>query len=310
MTTKTTPLIFFGNERLATGVTTQTPTLRALIENGYNVVAVVSNYVAGQSRNARELEIAKIANKHGIPLHLPTKLDPDFISLLRTYNASAAVLVAYGKIIPQSVIDMFPSGIINIHPSLLPLHRGPTPIESIILSGEEKTGVSLMKLAKEMDAGPVYGQSELKLTTDETKQELADKLTEIGRSMLIELLPGVLDGSIVALPQDESRATYDKMISKADGLIDWDKSAVQIEREVRAYLNWPKSQTRVGDKDVIITKVSILREEKSGSDPGHFNLDKTTKTITVNTGDGALLIERLKPAGKREMSAEEFLAGY
>ena len=301
-------LIFFGNERLATGVSTTAPTLLALVENGYDVPVVVTNFTAGKSRNARQLEIQSVAEDCGIEVLFPDK-PKDIIEKLRSIYADVAVLVAYGKIVPQSIIDLFPRGIINIHPSLLPLHRGPTPIESVILSGESKTGVSIMQLAKEMDAGPVYAQSELELSGNESKQELADTLLEIGKSMIIDLLPGIIDGSVVALPQNNQHATYDGLISKQDGKIDWNKPAEQIEQEIRAYQSWPGSRTEIAGKDVIVTKASFETDDNSKLKPGEIKLDKASGMILVDTGDGAIRIERLKPAGKREMSAAEFLAG-
>jgi len=297
-------IVFFGNERLATGVQTSTPTLRALISAGYDIVAVVSNFEPGQSRSARGLEIKEVADENNIPLLLPSKLSA-IKDQLREYDAQLGVLVAYGKIVPQSIIDIFPLGIVNIHPSLLPLHRGPTPIESVILEGAKKTGVSIMQLAKEMDAGPIFGQSELRLNGHETKQTLADDLLEIGKSMLLEILPSILDGSLMAIPQDESSATYDNLLTKEDGVIDWHKHAAQLEREVRAFIDWPKSRTTLGDKDIVITNATVIDE--SGK-PGTVMVKG--KELIVCCGEKALKIDRLKPAGKNEMTAQAFLAGH
>ena len=300
-------IVFFGNERLATGVQTTAPTLQALIDAGYNVAAVVSNYETGQSRNARTLEISVIAERHGIPVLLPAKLS-DISEQLRSYNASVGVLVAYGKIVPQSVIDIFPRGIVNIHPSLLPLHRGPTPIESVILSGEAQTGVSIMKLVKEMDAGPVYAAREVPLKGNESKQELSDKLLQIGKDLLTASLPGIINGTLTPKSQDDSQATYDTLLSKEDGIVDWSKSAVRLAREVRAYAEWPKSRTELAGKEVIITEAHV------GEYPDLTDRAKPfiapDNLIGIPTGQGILVVDRLKPAGKREMSAKEFIAGY
>lgn len=297
-------LVFFGNERLATGVNTEAPTLQALIASGYKIAAVVSSYEPGQSRNARSLEIEAIAKHHNIPVLLPKKM-VGIVDKLRNYNATAAVLVAYGKIVPQSIIDLFPYGIINLHPSLLPLHRGPTPIEGAILHGDEKTGVSLMQLVKSMDAGPVYAQSEVRLKGDESKQQLADTLLEVGGLMLLDLLPGILDKSIVAVPQDENKATYDQLISKDQGIIDWSKPAYILEREIRAFLVWPKSSATLMGKEVIITAAHIVA---ASGPPGKAEI--RNKELLVYCGKEALSIDRLKPAGKKEMTAAAFLAGY
>jgi len=302
-------IIFFGNERLATGVTTSVPVLSALIEAGYNIPAVISNYTSGSSRNKRTLEIGSVAEAHNIPLLLPTRLSEIYQQIIN-YKAEMAVLVAYGKIIPQEVIDIFPRGIINIHPSLLPLHRGPTPIESVILAGEAETGVSLMQLAKEMDSGPLYAQSTLQLSGTETKQVLADKLLDLGSSMLITELPSILDGHMSPMPQD-AQATYDKQITKDMGLIDWTKPADQLEREIRAYAGWPGSRTTLAGKEVIITQAraeQITDSRLQMTEPGKVVIQD--KQLGLQTSDGILVIEKLKPAGKSEMTAQAFLAGY
>jgi methionyl-tRNA formyltransferase len=304
MTKQLETVVFFGNERLATGVTTTNPVLKTLLQTGYQVAAVVSNYQAAQSRKDRSLEIEAVAKDHGIPLLLPRQL-LDIKNQLKAYQAQAAVLVAYGRIVPQEVIDIFPRGIINIHPSLLPKHRGSTPIESVMLAGEIQTGTSLMQLTKSMDRGPLYGQSIIKLNGHETKQELADKLLGLGTSMLREQLPSILDGHLRPLPQDDSRASYDSLISKNDGMIDWNKPAVQLEREVRAYARWPGSRTILSGKEVIITSTHV--EAKSGRIGEQL---VKNKQLLIFTGSDALVIDRLKPVGKPEMSAQDFINGY
>jgi methionyl-tRNA formyltransferase len=299
-------LIFFGNERLATGVSTTAPTLRRLVEAGYQVAAVVSHHTGSKSRNLRDLEIAVVAEEHGIPLLLPDK-PAEIIDQLREYGADAGVLVAYGKIVPQSVIDLFPRGIVNIHPSALPKHRGPVPVEAVILDGSKETAVSIMQLTKEMDAGPVYHQCIVALEGDETKQALANKLLEIGGQHLVERLPAILDGSLAGKPQEERAATYDKLIEKSDGEIEWNKPAERLEREVRAFAGWPQSRAKLGENDVIITSarsVKALEDAKPGT------VWHDARELHVHTGDGVLVIDRLKPAGKGEMDVRAFLAGY
>ena len=297
-------ILFFGNERLATGVTTDAPVLRALIEAGYKITAVVASHEDPVSRTRRGLEIGTLAHSYDIPVLLPGKSMP-LKEKLKGHEAEVAVLVAFGKIVPQEVVDAFPRGIINIHPSLLPKHRGPTPIESVILGGEALTGVSIMKLGRVMDAGPIYGQSEVNLKGNESKQQLANTLLEVGKSMLLELLPGILEGSIVAVPQDNKAATYDKLIFKQDGVIDWRKPATRLEREVRAYMEWPKSRATLAGKEVVITKAKVAAE--SGQ-PGKIKVDG--KRLIVFCGEQALEILELKPSGKPAMSAQAFLAGY
>ena len=263
-------ILFFGNEQLATGVQTGRPVLHALKEAGYNVVEA--------SKNLNKDELAG-------------------------YGADAGVLIAYGVIIPEEILELFP--IINLHPSLLPQYRGSTPIESAILDDATETGVSLMKLAPEMDAGPVYAQEKIELNGNETKQELADKLSDLGCRMIIDNLPAILNGSLQAKEQDHAAATYTKLINKEDGRLEWSKPAVQLEREVRAYAGWPRSYGKLAGTNIVITKASV---RDGTGEPGTIYRDG--KQLGIYAADGILMIESLIPAGKKEMSTEAFLAGY
>ncbi len=292
-----TRLVFFGNERLATGLKSTEPlTLKMLIAHHYNVVAVISHYHEGRSRSSRKLEIAEVASKHGIPVLTPSDL-LSHKEEVKSFGAQAAILVAYGKIIPQEIIDLFPSGIINIHPSLLPLYRGPTPIEQAILDGVNETGVSIMSLSAGMDTGPVFAQSKVALTGKETKPELASELLELGGRMLIEVLPGILDGSIVARPQDNDQVSITSLIKKQDGLVNWAKPADVIERKIRAYTGFPKSRTILHGHEVVITAARVALDGSDGS-------------LVVKCTPGWLeVLELIGPSG-RTMSGADFLRGY
>ena len=248
-------LVFFGNERLVSGLArSQTPILQGLIECGYDIAAVVVNHTDARSRNARTLEVADIAAAHGIPVISPDR-PGDIEQQLRNLQADAAILAAYGRIIPQRIIDVFaPIGIINIHPSLLPRHRGSTPIESTILQGDSEAGVSIMQLSAGMDEGPVYGQVSLTLRGDETKFELHDELAVHGAELLFELLPGILDGTVTAKPQGNNGVSYTTMIQKQDGIVDPStETADEVVRKIRAYLGFPKTRLHYKNADVILT---------------------------------------------------------
>ena len=297
-------IVFFGNERLATGVDTTAPVLQALIAAGYDIRAVVSHFELSKSRKPRELEIAAVAAQHNIPVLLPQKMT-DIMEELQSMEATAGVLVAFGKIIPQSLIDIFPRGIINIHPSALPKHRGPTPLESVMLSGEAETAVSLMSLGAKMDAGPIYAQQTVALTGAETKQQLADKLLETGKTMLTAYMPAILDGSMTPTDQNDADATYDNLITKDDATIDWQQPAEVIERQIRAFAGWPKSRTQIGGRDVVITAAHVASGEGT---PGVIWLQD--RHLGVHTSDGILVIDELVPAGKKPMSGSDFLLGY
>ena len=290
-------LIFFGNERLATGVSaSNTPVLQSLIDEGYDITAIVANFETPSSRSARGLEIAQTAKNHNLPLLTPGRL-LDIKPKLMACNAEAGVLVAYGKIIPAEIIDLFPRGIINLHPSLLPKYRGPTPLESVILDGAGQTGVSLMQLSPKMDAGGLFAQATVGLSGSETKQELADKLLLLGRDLLIEHLDSILEDTTPPSPQDDLQATYCKLINKVDGKLNWADSAQKIEREVRAYAGWPKSQAEVFGQQVIITKSRVAKDESDGA-------------LVQKCGKGWLEITQLIAPSGREVSGADFILGY
>lgn len=299
-------LVFFGNERLATGVTTTTSTLQALLDAGYEVDAVVVQAATGRSRKSRPLEIADVAQTHGIPL-LTSASWPEIEQQLRQAQPTAAVLVAYGKLVPEHIIDLFAAGITNLHPSLLPAYRGPTPIEQAILDGATQTGVSLMRLTKAMDTGPVYGQTTATLTGHESKQDLADRLLDLGAKLLIHHLPYILAGTAKPQPQAEPQASYTPLLTVASGQLDWFKPAAQLEREVRAYLGWPGSFTELAGQRIIVTEAAVT-DNGASLEAGKMIVGDD-KTIRVGTADGVFVIKRLKPAGRSEMSAADFVAG-
>lgn len=298
-------ILFFGNERLATGVTTTAPTLQGLIEAGYDIAAVVvAQGEIGKSRKPRQLEVAAVAKQHNIPVISPARLS-EAEDDLKKFKAEAAVLVAYGKLVPESVINLFPRGIINIHPSLLPKHRGPTPIEGVILENEKETGVSLMKLVPKMDAGPVYTQQKVKFKGTETKQQMADALLALGKELLLLNLPNILNGSLLAREQDDEEASYDTKITKEDAELDFHKTAERLAREVRANLGWPRSRAMIGTTEVIVTQAHV--KDFNGTAGTLWLQDQQ---LGVHCETGTLIIDKLIPPGKKEMPAAAFLAGY
>lgn len=298
-------IIYFGNERLISGLDkTDAPILRGLIDKGYNIVAVVSHHSDSNSRNQRQLEVAEIASEHGIPVLLPNR-PSDIIDELKAFNADIAVLAAYGRIISQQVIDLFPMGIVNIHPSLLPHYRGPTPIESVILNGDPETGVSIMQLAAGMDDGPVYGQRTLTVTNDIDKFQLYQQIVDLSTALFFDLFPAIIDGSLQPVAQSGD-ATYSKLIEKSDSIIDWTKPAVQIERNIRAYAGWPQSRTTLGPLDVIITRAQSTT--MGPAVPGKLMVEKDH--LFVGSSTDWLEILELKPLGKQKMPVKAFLAGY
>lgn len=304
--TKSKTILFFGNERLATGVNTDLPVLTKLSADGYNIAAIITTQKSSTpSRKPRLLEVAQFATDNRIPLLEISSLSSS-ANQLKQYNAVAGVLVAFGKIVPKEIIDIFPRGIINLHPSLLPRHRGPTPIESTILEGETETGVSLMQLVAEMDAGPVFDQTRIKLNGKETKQELANRLGKIGADQLSEKLPGIINGVLVPDKQQMGNASYDQKINSSQSTLDFRKTASTLEREIRALAGWPKSKTNINNQPIIVTAAHVLTSDDTT--PGKLWLGKNE--IGYETSEDIIVIDRLIPAGSKEMTSADYLLGH
>lgn len=300
-TVKPLKVIFFGNERLATGVNTHTPVLHALYSAGHKIELVVANAHHIRSRQNRPLEIIEAAQKLNLPHVAPTKLD-EIEEIIRSIKPDIGVLIAYGRLIPPSIIKLFPHGIINLHPSLLPQYRGSTPIESAILDGRDQTGVSIMRLTPEMDAGPIYGQSVLKIDTGLSKQQLCDKLLELGRDLIINFLPKIAKGTLRPAPQDESVATYTKLIHKNDGQLDPAKPADILEREIRAYAGWPGSYLKFNDETIKILSAQVAKIKVPTS-----QLAKSANQLYFGCYGGALTILQLQIAGKKPITGRDLI---
>ena len=248
-----------------------------------------------------------------IPVHsVSDRQELDQLILKLEFKSKIAILIDFGIIVSQSVIDYFPKGIINSHFSLLPQLRGADPITFAILSGQKQTGVSLMLLVEKMDEGPLLAQASYTIPKEATTTELTKALIDLSASELKLIVPLYLHNELTPVPQDQGNiagikeASYSRKLTKQDGIIDWAKPAAQLEREVRAFIEWPKSQTTLAGREVIVTQATV--SPKNGQAPGSVIIEE--KHLYVYCGEGSLEIKRLKPAGKPEMSAAAFLAGY
>lgn len=302
MTRASKTILFFGTEDFSA------LTLEALIAHDFTIGAIITKPDARRGRHGAVAKprVKEIGEAHNIPVWQPVKLS-DIAHDIAEFDSPVGVLVSFGKIIPQSIIDLFKPGIINLHPSLLPKYRGPSPIESAILNGDETTGISIMQLSAAMDAGPVYLQESHSLTQAETAPELYDTLGTRGSHMLIQALPRIIDSTLTPLPQDDTVASYCSLLKKQDGLINWNKPATQLEREIRAYKDWPGSRTTIADIELIITSAQVTTDIV-GLPGTHTTEDNTT--LCIQTSDQALRLLTVKPIGKKEMPIQAFLAGY
>lgn len=287
------PLIFFGTEQHSL------ITLKALHDADYPIAAVITKPDApkGRGKKLTEPAVKTFAHANSIPVWQPQKLT-DITSCIKTLGAPIGVLVSYGKIIPQSIIDLFHPGIINLHPSLLPAYRGPSPIEAAITHLDATTGVSIMKLDADMDAGPVYHQETIPLTGTETRAELYDHLFWIGSQKLVELLPRIADGSLQPTPQQHHAATYCSLLTKQDATLDFSTlTARQAEARVRAYLGFPRTKITYDGQTLIITAA-------------HTSDSPQTALDHICADDTYLIIDQvIAPSGKH-MTAEAFLRGH
>lgn len=304
MTQLSKPIVFFGTEEFSLIA------LQRLIDADFSIAAVVTKPDTTKGRGHKLVlpAVKVLAAKHNIPVWQPTHIH-ELTKKVSALNQPIGVLVSYGKIIPQSIIDLFSPGIVNLHPSLLPVYRGPSPIESAILNGDKQTGVSIMQLSAKMDAGPVYAQKIITLSGRETAPELYSKLGVLGAEMLIELLPGINADTTVPTPQNESKASYCQLIQKSDGIVDWHTmSAHDIDRQVRAYQPWPQSRARLDTTDVILTSVDVKITSNNNLAPG--SLIVQDGQLFVAAKSDLVHINSLKPLGKKEMPAAAFLHGY
>jgi methionyl-tRNA formyltransferase len=276
----------------------------------FTIEAVITRPSPAHHRGA--VPVQELCEKHSLTTHSPSnKSELSGLFADQAFSSSLGVVIDYGIIINQDVIDAFPLGIVNSHFSLLPEWRGADPITFSVLSGQKQTGVSLMLINDKMDEGPLLAQGTYDLPSDVTTPQLTEELIDLSDAMLKEIIPKYLDDQIVPQPQalvtlaSSQKPTYSRKLTKDDGIIDWSKPAEHIEREIRAFIEWPKSRTNLHGIDLIITKARVTPQEGA---PGSTLIED--KTLLVYCGQHALLIDRLKPAGKQEMSAAAFLNGY
>jgi len=254
--------------------------------------------------------LKKAALALGLSVLQPARLrDSETVAQLAGLHPDVIVVAAYGQILPQSVLDIPASGCINIHPSLLPKHRGVSPVPGAILSGDRFTGVSIMLMDRGLDTGPVLTRAQVPVSAEDTAGSLMAKLSLIGGQLLCDVLPVWAGGGLTPRPQDESGASYSGTISKEDGEIDWRLSAVEIWRQVRAFQPWPGCYTRWQDRQLkIIDSVPLGAE--GALEPGQVLApNRTEAPFGIGTGDGVLGVLQVQLEGKRAMSAADFLRG-
>lgn len=292
-------IIFFGTPAFAAEF------LKGLIaEPTFQVVGVVTqpDEPAGRKKVLTSPPVKLVALENDIPSFQPTKLkDASFQKLLHDLGADIGVVVAYGRILPQTVLDLPPLGCVNVHPSRLPKYRGPSPISTAIAHGDPETAVTVMKLVKEMDAGPILSQVNIAIAPDETTESLTAKIVETGVPQLIKTLHEFSEGKIEPQEQDALQVTFCKLLTRDDGVIDWTESAEVIERKIRAYNPWPGTSSQG-------LKIFSARLSDHKLDPGITS--SSHGHLLIGTATTALDILELQPTGGRRMTAAEYLRGH
>jgi methionyl-tRNA formyltransferase len=285
------------------------PVLNYLIKST-KLLAVVTqpDKKAGRKQKIAQSPIKQLALANKIKVLQPAKVrdNAEFIQQIKQLQPDLIVVVAYGFILPKEILDIPKYGIINIHASLLPKYRGASPIQSAILNGDQETGVTLMLIDEQMDHGPFLGQKSLSIDNDSYKT-LHDKLAKLGTELLVEILPKYIAGQIKPVVQDDSLATYCYILTKADGKIDWTKSAQEIERQVRAFTPWPGTWTTWQGKNLKILAASLSLDNVKAEVGEVIKVDDG---LAVQCGQGLLQITELQIEGKKVMNAKEFLNGY
>ncbi len=296
---------FFGSPKEAL------PALEKLLEAGHELLAVYTrpDRAAGRSRRSRPTAVKAAAESRGIHVETPRSLRDTVVQeQLRGQNNDLFVVVAYGRILPPEILNIPRLGVVNIHPSLLPRHRGPSPVSTAILNGDSETGVTVMLLDEGMDSGPVLAQSDpVALVGDERAEELTARLFEIGADMLPNVIAGLENGSTKPVSQDESQVTVTSLIEKEHGQIDWSHSASSIERMTRAFDPWPGAFTSLRGKNLKIISAAITNTGSSEGSPGLMQI--RDRKLFVATGKGELELKEVQPEGKRPMSAQDFING-
>jgi methionyl-tRNA formyltransferase len=296
-------IVFMGTPEFAV------PVLDALTRTTHQIVGVYTrpDQPAGRGKQLQSSPIKRFAETHALPIFQPPTLrQPEFVAPLRDLAPDLIVVSAYGLLLPPDVLAIPPRGCVNTHASLLPRHRGAAPIAAAILAGDAETGVTLMQMDAGLDSGPILAQRALAIAEDDTTGTLTPKLADLAAALLIETLPRLLAGVIAPQPQDEARATYQKMIRKADGLIDWTRSAVELARRVRAFNPWPSAFTYWNSTPLKILRAQAAPDAARG-EPGR--VIEWQGGIAVTTGEGALILREVQLAGKRALSAPEFVRG-
>ncbi len=301
-------VVFFGTPQFAV------PTLRRVLDSSHSVAGVVTqpDRPRGRGQKVTHAPVKALALERGIPVYQPDRLKPPEVAdTLRAWHADLGVVAAYGRIIPEDLLTIPRLGMINVHASLLPKYRGAAPVHRAVISGDDQTGVTIMRVVKELDAGGMFAKVTRAIGPAETSAVVEAALADMGAELLITVVDQLASGTAHEEPQDHTEATYAPRLTKEEGLIDWTQAASVIHNRVRGLYPWPHAYTFLNGTRLIVLRSAVTTRAAhvSASSPGTI-LGATSEAIQVMTGDNQLAILEVQPEGRRAMRVHDFLLGH
>ena len=299
-------VVFFGTPQFAV------PTLRRLLDSTHSVAGVITqpDRPRGRGQKITHAPVKALALERGIPVSQPDRLKPPEVAdTLRGWQADLGVVAAYGRIIPEHLLTIPRLGMINVHASLLPKYRGAAPVHRAVINGDSQTGVTIMRVVKELDAGGMFAKVTRPIRPDETSDVVETALSEMGAELLVTVVDQLMSGTAREEPQDDARATYAPRLTKEEGLIDWTRSASEIHNRIRGLYPWPHAYTFFKATRLIVLRSEVATTGATAASPGTI-LRVTSEAIHVATGDGELAMRDVQPEGRRAMRAHDFLLGH
>ena len=287
------------------------PALEAIQEAGHEILAVVTqpDKPKGRGKEVQKTPVKEKALEYNLPVYQPVKArDPEFVKILSDMEPDLIIVIAFGQLLPKSILDIPKYGCVNIHASLLPKYRGASPLQYAVINGEKESGVTTMMMAELLDTGDMLDQESTSLDEKETFGSLHDKLSRLGGGLILKTINKLEDGTAIRIPQDDSKSCYVGMIKKSMGDIDWSLDAVSIERLIRGLNPWPSAYTVWNGKVMKLWEADVVDKEFEGAYGQVAEVSRNS--LVIKTGKGGLSIRKLQLQGKKCMDIDAFLRGY